>query len=81
MWFAQGAFPWHTIVAANESVAIFGLELAIDVLLGLLHCNVHVAVEAGEHACERESTTQKMQVDGRAHGKGIEQGRAWRAPR
>lgn len=36
----------HTIVASNECVCIRVLVLAVDVLLGLLHGNVHVSVQA-----------------------------------
>jgi len=38
------------VVAADEAIAVLVRELAIDILLGLLHGDVHVAVEAGEDA-------------------------------
>ena len=42
-----------TIVTTDEGVAVLGLELAVDVLLSLLHRNVHVPVETREHPCEQ----------------------------
>jgi hypothetical protein len=45
----------HTVVATDEGVAILGLELAVHVLLRLLHRNVHEAVEARKHACAAAS--------------------------
>ena len=38
-----------TVVAPDERIAVLGLQLAVDVLLGLLHRDVHEAVEAREH--------------------------------
>ena len=45
----------HTVVATDEGVTILGLELAVHVLLRLLHRNVHEAVEARKHACAAAS--------------------------
>ena len=46
------------VVAPNKTVAVLGLELAVDVLLRLLHGDVHVAVEAGAHALVRDAAVE-----------------------
>lgn len=33
-----------TVVPADEAVSVLGLELAVRVLLRLLHCDIHVTV-------------------------------------
>lgn len=38
----------HTVVAADEAVAVLVGEDAVPVLLRLLHGDVHVAVQAGQ---------------------------------
>lgn len=35
-----------TVIASDEAVTILGLELTILVLLRLLHCNIHEAIQA-----------------------------------
>lgn len=39
------------IVATNEGIAVFILQLAVGVLFGLIECNVHVTVQASQHSC------------------------------
>ena len=46
------------VVASDEGVAVLVFELAVVVLLGLLEGDVHVAVQAGQHACVREVTVR-----------------------
>ena len=41
----------QNIVASDETISILGLELSIDVLLGLLHSNVHVPIQTGKDSC------------------------------
>jgi hypothetical protein len=50
-----------TVVSADEAVSVLVFELAIHVLLSLLHRNVHVSIEAGQHAF-------KKRVDQTRHG-------------
>ena len=42
------------VVATNEGVSVFSLELPVHVLLRLLHRNVHVAIKACQHTCARK---------------------------
>ena len=39
------------IIATDETIAILGLELSINVLLSLLHSNVHVPIQTGKDSC------------------------------
>lgn len=41
----------QNIVATDETISILGLELSINVLLGLLHSNVHVPIQTGKDSC------------------------------
>ena len=52
----------RTVVPADEGVAILRLELAIDVLLRLLHRNVHVPIKARQHTCDRRHLTLRRQA-------------------
>ena len=42
--------PTRTIIASNKTVSVLGLELAILILLRLLHGNVHEPIETGQDA-------------------------------
>lgn len=41
--------PGHTIVASYEGITILVLELAIHILFRLLHCNVHIPIQASQN--------------------------------
>lgn len=40
------------IVATDETISILGLKLPINILLGLLHCNVHVTIQTCKDSFE-----------------------------
>lgn len=40
-----------TIIAADEAVPVFVLQLPVDILFRLLHGDVHVPIKAGQDAC------------------------------
>ena len=42
--------PVQTVVAADERVAIFILEMTAHVLLGLLQRNVHITVQTRQYS-------------------------------
>ena len=52
------------IVAANEGVTIFALELPVHVLLGLLHGNVHVAIEGHQNPWRTSNATEHSEIVG-----------------
>jgi len=41
--------PGRTVVAPYEGITILVLQLAIHVLLSLLHCNVHITVQTSQY--------------------------------
>lgn len=51
----------RTVVSSDESVGVLVLELAVDVLFGLLHGNVHEAVQAAQDACGRAGGSRERQ--------------------
>lgn len=42
-----------TIITTNERIPILVLQLAVDILLSVLHGNVHVAIKACKDACKQ----------------------------
>jgi len=53
------------IVAPNEGISVFVLELSIDVFLGLFQRNVHIAIETRQHS-SIVHTIVKLDHDGSA---------------
>lgn len=51
--------PGRTVVAPYEGVAILVLQLAIHVLLGLLHCDVHITIQTSQYTWSSQELGQK----------------------
>lgn len=52
----------RTIVSTDEDVRILVLKVAVEKFLGLLHCDVHVAVHARQDTyCAQQSCTSKSE--------------------
>lgn len=39
------------IVSSNERITISVGYSAVNVLLGLLHCDIHISIQAGQNSC------------------------------
>ena len=46
-------FNPHTIISADKTIPVFGLELPVHVFLSLLHRNVHVPIETRQNLIMR----------------------------
>lgn len=46
-----------TVVSPDEGVPILGLKLPVDILLSLLHRNIHVAIKTSKHTCYKMKVT------------------------